>query len=153
MSEWLSCEPCCYTRIGALARNDTRPLSLDEWCVLHCIYRLVEQEELEEVTSDAIHEALCRKPYHRTWSRVHVRVLLTRLVGAGLVGAQALPSTGPGRPFNHYYPTRKFEAVFREVAREFLEKVVITPDERVKGVLQSLLEKGSPSGSKRRGGN
>jgi hypothetical protein len=121
-----------------------RQLSSSEWRVLHCLYSLSEGPDL--VTAVSLRNRLASPPYNRDMRLNHVQVLLVRIEAAGYITSTPIPrGTGqPGRMEYSYRPRHAYEVVFDQLARSFLETLVIGSDNRAKAILRRLLEEEEP---------
>ena len=125
-----------------------RQLSASEWRLLHCVYSLAEGQDL--VTAVSLRERLASPPYSRDMRLNHVQVLLGRIEAAGYLSSTPIPrGVGQsGRMEYSYRPALEYEVVFDQLARRFLEDLVIGNDSRAKALLGCLLEgEGAATGS------
>lgn len=117
-----------------------RQLSASEWRILHCVYSLAEGPDL--ITAVTLRDRLALPPYNRDMRLNHVQVLLGRIEAASYVTSTPIPrGTGQtGRMEYSYRPRHTYEVVFGQLARSYLQALIIGSDGRAKAILRRLLE-------------
>lgn len=117
-----------------------RQLSASEWRLLHCAYSLAEGQD-DLITAVRLRDRLASPPYSRDMRLNHVQVLLVRIEAAGYLTSTPIPR-GPGqsgRMEYSYRPIFEYKVVFEQLARRYLEDLVIDGDPRAKAILRRLL--------------
>ena len=128
--------------MGFRPRDNTsmdRQLSVSEWRVLHCVYSLADGEE-DPITAVRLRDRMALPPYSRDMRLNHVQVLLVRIESAGYLTSTPIPrgEGQQGRMEYSYRPALDYEVVFDQLARRFLQDLVIGEDARAKAILRSL---------------